>query len=83
MIAPASTTMPAMISNTSNCGSATTATRPVEFTMALCMAWNNPAINTLEPAPLYSQPVINRIPKYGSRKMTSTSAVVAHDRVST
>jgi hypothetical protein len=26
--------------------------RPVEFTMALCMEWYKPAINTLEPAPL-------------------------------
>jgi hypothetical protein len=52
MIAAASTTIPPMITNTSNCGRATTATRPVELTMALCMEWNNPAINTLEPAPL-------------------------------
>jgi hypothetical protein len=50
MIAPASTTIPSMITNTSNCGRSTTATRPVEFTMALCMAWKSPAINTLEPA---------------------------------
>jgi hypothetical protein len=35
MSAAASTTIPAMITNTSNCGRATTATRPVEFTMAL------------------------------------------------
>jgi hypothetical protein len=27
-------------------------TKPVELTMALCMEWNNPAINTLELAPL-------------------------------
>jgi hypothetical protein len=33
-----------------DCGRPTTATRPVAFTMALCMAWNNPAINTLAPA---------------------------------
>ena len=51
--------------------------------MALCMEWNNPAINTLAPAPLYSQPVINRLPSCGSRKMPSASTVVAHDRVST
>ena len=37
IIAAASTTIPAMISNTSNCGRAITATRPVEFTVALCM----------------------------------------------
>jgi hypothetical protein len=50
MIAAAITTIPAMITNTSNYGRPTTATRPVAFTMALCMDWNNPAINTLEPA---------------------------------
>jgi hypothetical protein len=33
MIAAASTTIPAMITNTSNCGRPTTATKPV-FTMA-------------------------------------------------
>ena len=43
----AGTTKPAMITRTSNCGRPTTATRPVEFTMALCMEWNSPAINTL------------------------------------
>jgi hypothetical protein len=37
MIAAASTTMPAMITKASNGGKLTTATRPVEFTMALCM----------------------------------------------
>jgi hypothetical protein len=52
MIVAASTTIPAMITNTSNCGRPTTATRPVGFTMALCIEWNNPAINTLLPAPL-------------------------------
>jgi hypothetical protein len=50
MIAPASTTIPSMITNTSNYGRSTTATRSVEFTMALCMEWNKPAINTLEDA---------------------------------
>jgi hypothetical protein len=50
MIAAASTTMPAMITNTSNCGRPTTATGPVGFTIALCMEWNSPAINTLKPA---------------------------------
>jgi hypothetical protein len=50
MIAAAIPTIPAMITNTSNCGKLTAATRPVAFTMALCMAWNNPAINTLAPA---------------------------------
>ena len=39
-----------MITNTSNGGRATTATRPVEFTMALCMEWNSQAIKTLDPA---------------------------------
>jgi hypothetical protein len=52
MIPQASTTIPAMITNTSNGGKPTTSTRPVEFTIALCMEWNNPAINTLQPAPL-------------------------------
>ena len=37
--------------------------------MALCVEWNNPAINTLEQAPLPSQPVINRLPRCGSKKM--------------
>jgi hypothetical protein len=47
MITVANTTIPAMISNTSNCGRAITATRPVGFTMALGMEWKKPAINTL------------------------------------
>ena len=36
----------------------------------------------LEQAPLQNQPVINRLPRCGSKKMPSTSAVVTHDRVS-
>jgi hypothetical protein len=34
MIAAASATIPAMITNTLNCGRPTTATKPVDFTMA-------------------------------------------------
>jgi hypothetical protein len=39
-----------MISNTWNGGKPTTATRPVELKTGLCMAWSNPAIDTLKPA---------------------------------
>ena len=77
MIAAASTTMPAMITKASNGGKLTTVTRPVGFTMALCMEWNSPAINTLAPPSGFS--AVSAVPLLG--RLAGTPMISRQPRV--